>query len=72
MEHFQEVMVSSFRIRHENSPEAPPGGEITMTSYPDGNKTSWSQKSCIRDKKLLWNTIRKSWSLFQNPSYKIA
>jgi len=24
----------SFRIRHEKSPEAPPGGEITMTSYP--------------------------------------
>jgi len=27
----------SFRIRHKKSPEAPPGGEITMTSYPVGN-----------------------------------
>jgi len=24
----------SFRIRQEKSPEAPPNGEITMTSYP--------------------------------------
>jgi len=30
----------SFRIRHEKSPEAPPGGEITMTSYPVSNNTS--------------------------------
>jgi len=62
----------SFRIHHENSPKAPPGGEITMTSYPACNKTLLSQKPCIPDKKLLWITIRKSWSLFQNPSWKIA
>jgi len=31
-----------------------------------------SRKPCIPDKKLLWNTVRKSWSLFQNPSWKIA
>jgi len=30
----------SFRIRYENSPEVPPGGGLTMTSYPVGNKTS--------------------------------
>jgi len=62
----------SFKIIHEKSPEAPPGGEIAMTSYPVGNKTSLSRKPCIPDKKLLWKAIRKSWSLFQNPSYKIA
>jgi len=62
----------SFKIRHENSSEAPPGGEITMTSYPVGNKTSLTRTPCIPDKKLLWSAIRKSWSLFQNPSYKIA
>jgi len=43
-----------------------------MTSYPVGNKTSLSRKPYIPDKKLQWNAIRKSWSLFQNPSWKIA
>jgi len=62
----------SFRILHEKSPEALPSGEITMTSYPVGNKTSLSLKPCIPDKKLLWNTMRKSWSHFQNPLWKIA
>jgi len=42
----------SFRIRHEKSPEAPPSGEITMTSYKAFNKTSLSRKLCIPDKKL--------------------
>jgi len=58
----------SFRIRHENVRAAPPGGGLTMTSYPVGNKTSLSRKPCIANKKLLWNAIRKSSSLFQNPS----
>jgi len=62
----------SFRIRHENSPVAPPDGEITMTLYPVGNQTSLSRKPCIPDKKFIWNGIRKSWSLFHNPSYKIG
>jgi len=31
---------------------APPGGEITMTSYPVGNKTSLSRKQSIADKKV--------------------
>jgi len=62
----------SFRIRHKKLPEAPPNGEITMTSYPPSNKTSLSRKQCIPDKKLPWHTIRKSWSLFQNPSWKNA
>jgi len=62
----------SFRIRHEKSPESLPSGEITMTSYPPCNETSLSRKPCIPDKKLLLNTISKSWSLFQNPSWKIA
>jgi len=60
----------SFRIRHKKSPGAPPGGEITMTSYPACNKTSLSRKPCIADKTLLWNAIRKSWSLLQNPLWK--
>jgi len=51
---------------------APPGGEITMTSYPACNKTSLSRKPCIADKKLPWIAIRKSWSLLQNSSWKIA
>jgi len=28
----------SFRIRHEKSPEAPPGDGLTLTSYPVGNQ----------------------------------
>jgi len=59
-------------IRHENSPEAPPSGEMTMTSNSPCNKTSLSRKPCMPDKKIIWNTISKSWSLFQNLSWKIA
>jgi len=58
----------TFRIRHVKSREALPGEEIMMTSFPAGKKTSVYRKPCIPDKKLLWNTMRKSWSLFQNPS----
>jgi len=43
----------SFRIRHENSPEALRGEEITVTSYPACNKTSLSRKPCILDKMLF-------------------
>jgi len=42
----------SFRIRHENLPEAPPSGEISMTSYLACNKTSFSRKPRIPHKKL--------------------
>jgi len=62
----------SFRIRHKKLTEAPPSGEIMMTSYPVGNETLLSRKLCIQDKKLLLNTICKSWSLFQNPLLRIA
>jgi len=58
-------LVRSFRIRREKSPEAPPSEEITMTSS-GYNKTSLSGTLCILDKKLLWITIKKSCSLFQN------
>jgi len=61
-----------FRIRPKKSPEAPLSGEITMTSCPPCNKTSLSRKPCIPDIKLIWNTMRKSWSHFQKPSWKIA
>jgi len=40
----------SFTIRHEKLPEAPPSGEITMTSYPVSNKTSLSRKPSIPNK----------------------
>jgi len=53
----------SFRMRHEKSREARSSGGLTMTSYIACNKTSVSQKSCIADKKLLFNTSMKSWSL---------
>jgi len=62
----------SFRNRHENLPEAPPGVEIPMMSDPACNKSTLSRKPCIADKKLLLITITKSWSHFQNPSWKIA
>jgi len=62
----------SLRIHQKKSPEAPPSGEIMLTSYPSGNKTSLYRKPGIPDNKLLWHTMRKSWSLFQNPSWKIA
>jgi len=61
----------SFRIRQEKSPEALASGEITMTSYPACNNSTSSRKPCIADKKLLLITIKKSWSLFQNPSWKL-
>jgi len=31
---------------------SPLGGEITMTSYPVGNKTFLSREPCIADKKV--------------------
>jgi len=52
-----------FRIRFGKSPEAPPGGEITITSYTVCNKTSLFQKLCSTDKKLLCITIMKAWLL---------
>jgi len=62
----------SFRIHRGISLETLPSGEITMTSYPVCNKTSSSLKPCIPGEKLLWNAIRKSRSLFHNPSWNIA
>jgi len=61
-----------FRIRHENLPKAPLNWEITMTSYLACNETSLSRKPYILDKMFVWNAIRKSWSLFKNPSWKIT
>jgi len=42
----------SIKIRHENSPEAPPSGEIMMTSYWVCNKSSLFRKPCISDTKV--------------------
>jgi len=63
MERYQEVMVTLTKSAMET---CVPGGGQMMTSYPVCNKTSLSWKPCIPDKTLglLWNAIRKSWSLF--------
>jgi len=61
-----------FRIHHEKLRETPPGGKIMMTSCTPCNKTSLSRKTSIPNKKFVWNTISKSWSHFQNSSWKIA
>jgi len=53
MEHFQEVMVALSESCMKKVRAAPPGGGLTMTSYPVGNKTSLSRKPYITDKKLL-------------------
>jgi len=37
MERYQEVIVALSKSVKKKSPEAPPGGEITMTSYPACN-----------------------------------
>jgi len=50
MERYQEVMVALLESGMKNLPEAPPSGEITMTSFPVGNETSLSRKPCIPDK----------------------
>jgi len=47
----------SFRISPGNVRAAPPGGGLTMTSYPVGNKTSLSRKPYIADKKLLYISL---------------
>jgi len=60
----------SFRIRHKDVRAAPSGGGLTMTSYLVGNKTSLSRKHTSHIKFAI--TIKKLWSLFQNPSCKIA
>jgi len=39
---------SLFQIPSTKPCETPPSGEITMTLYPVGNKTSLSRKLCIR------------------------
>jgi len=49
----------SFRIRHEKLPEAPPSGEITMTSYPACNETSLSRKPCFPEK-IYYGTLSES------------
>jgi len=63
MERYWEVMVAFSEFVMKNRVKRPPGGGLTMTSFPVGNKTSLSRKPCIADKKLLWITIMKSWSL---------
>jgi len=57
----------SFRIRHKKTPEAPPSGEITMTSYPVGNETTLSRKPCIPVKSYYGTlTVNLSESIMKN------
>jgi len=63
MDHYQEIMLALSESVTKKSPEAQPGGGQTMISYPACNITSLSRKPFIADKKLLWITIMKSWSL---------
>jgi len=51
----------SFIIHHENSPEAP---LVEKSRWRHIRLVIKSRKPCITYKKLLWNTIRKSGSLF--------
>jgi len=63
-ERYLEVMDALSEVVIKNRLKRPrQGGGLTMTSYPVGNKTSLSRKPCIADKKILWITIMKSWSL---------
>jgi len=57
----------SFRIRYVNYREAPPGEEITMTSYKTCNKTSLSRKPYIPDKKLLLGSHGRSFRIRHEP-----
>jgi len=65
MGHYQEVMVALSESVVKNR------GDITMTSYQIGNRISWSGKFWSHTN-LLWNAIMKSWSQFQNSSWKTA
>jgi len=65
LDHYQLALSESVK---KKSREAPPGEGLTIASYLVGNTTSLSWKPCMVAKQLLWITIRKSWSLFQNPS----
>jgi len=62
MEHYQEVMVDLSEYFMKKCVNAIPGGGLTMTSYPVGNKTSLSRKPFTADRKLLCFSIMKSWS----------
>jgi len=66
MERYQEVIVALAETVMKCAYSALCGG-LTMTSKLACNKTSLFRKLYIPDKKLLWNDIRKSWSLFQHP-----
>jgi len=50
----------TYGIRHEKSRAAPTGGEITITSYPACNNTSFIRKRCITNEKLILNAMKKS------------
>jgi len=51
MEHYQEVMVALSESVMKNCVKRPC---LTITSYPVGNTTSLSRKSCMVAKMLLW------------------
>jgi len=59
MDHELEVMVALLESIMKKC-AAFPGGGLTMTSCPVGNKKSLSREPGIADKSLPWNTIMKS------------
>jgi len=73
MERYLEIMVPLSESVMKSVQAAFPGGGLTMTFFPVGNKTSLSWKPGIADKTLLWITILKSWSLsnFYNKKQQI-
>jgi len=68
---YEEVMVALSESVVKNRQKRPLA-EKSRSRHIRCNKTLLSRKPCIPDKMLLWITIRKSWSLFQKLSWKIA
>jgi len=62
----------SFKIRHKKSPEAPLADKSRWCHIRLAIKPRYLGNHASQVKKLLWNAIRKSWSLFQNASRKIS
>jgi len=57
MERYQKIMVDLSESVIKNRPKRPPGGKLTMTSYPACNKTSLSRKPYIPDKIFYHGTL---------------
>jgi len=69
MDHYQEVMVALSESIMKNCVKHPLT-EKSRWRHIRFAITSLSRKPFIKAKKLLWNAIRKSFWLFQTPSWK--